>query len=72
MDTKSMNKLVERAKDDPKFFHALVFDPESVMSELDYLDRGAKSALLGNSPEDVISGLIGQYSAATSSQDFAP
>jgi hypothetical protein len=75
VDTDTVQKLVEQAKKDPKFLHALVFDPESVMPRLDYLDRGAKSALLGSSPESVITALIGQRSgggSGGSSQDNAP
>ncbi len=74
MDTDTVQKLVEQARKDPKFLHALVFDPESVMTRLDFLDRGSKSALLGSSPESVMSALIGQRGGGSggSSQDNAP
>lgn len=72
MASTSMQKLVEQARKDPKFLHALVFDPESVLPQLDYLDRGQKSALLGNSPEDTIGSLVGQRTAVAAAQDFAP
>jgi hypothetical protein len=72
MDRKSLQKLVEQAKNDPKFFHALVFDTESVLTQIDYLDRRTKSALVGISPEEVIATIAGARSLVEVVQDDAP
>lgn len=58
MDPKAFQKLVEQAKADPKFFHALVFDTEKVLPSLDFLDQDTKAALVANRPEDVIGRLV--------------
>ena len=33
----TLRKLMEQAKQNPKFLHALVFDPESILRDIDYL-----------------------------------
>jgi hypothetical protein len=60
----SFEKLVEQARNDPKFFHALVFDPERTIATLEYLDRREKAMLVALRPEDVISGLLGLVTSA--------
>lgn len=59
MNSNSIKKLTEAAKADPKLFHALVFNPESVLSKLDYLDQEAKGRLIAINPESFIGALIG-------------
>jgi hypothetical protein len=54
-----VERLIAQAKDDPKFFRELVFEPESTLSGLDYLSRPEKAALLAINPERLIAGLIG-------------
>lgn len=71
MDPKTLQKLVEQARNDPQFFHALVFDTESVLKQIDYLDRAAKAALVAISPEEVIATIAGARSLV-SAQDNAP
>lgn len=60
MNPKSMNKLIERAKKDPKFFHSLVFDPEKVFSSLDYLDRKNRAHVETINEEEFFSHILGQ------------
>lgn len=56
---KALDQLVARAKKDPKFFHALVFDAEKTIADLDFLDRRSKASLVALDPQDVIAGLAG-------------
>lgn len=72
MDRKTLQKLVDQAKKDPKFLYALVFNAESVLKQVDYLDRSARARLVGNSPEEVIAAICGARSAVESSQEYAP
>jgi hypothetical protein len=55
----AIERLMERARNEPEFFHRLVFDPERTIAELDYLGRREKAMLVSRSPEDVVSGLVG-------------
>ena len=59
MADKTLERLLEQAKADPKFFHALVFDPQSILDELEYVDRGIKGAIIALDPEQLIGDLIG-------------
>jgi hypothetical protein len=72
MDRKVLQKLVEQARKDPKFLHALVFDPESVLKQVDYLDRTARARLVGNSPDEVLATMLGERAAADAAQGYAP
>lgn len=72
MDRKVMQKLVEQAQKDPKFLHALVFEPESVLKQVDYLDRSARARLVGNSPEDALAAILGVRLGTEVSSDYAP
>jgi hypothetical protein len=72
MDQKVMLKLVDQARKDPKFLHALVFDPESVLKQLDYLDRETRATLVKNSPETVIAGIFGVRPVVETSKEYAP
>lgn len=69
MDRNSLKRLVEQAKSDPRFFHALVFDTESVLTQLDYLDRPTKAALVRISPEEAIATIAGARSIAVPDDD---
>lgn len=55
----AIDRLIEQAKNDPAFFHGLVFKPEETLAKIDYLDRAEKARILELSPEDVIAGLTG-------------
>jgi hypothetical protein len=57
--SEGLSRLVEQAREDPGFFHALVFEPEKALADLDYLDRREKGAIVSLRPEDVIAGLAG-------------
>lgn len=59
MDTESLKRLVEQAREDPQFFHDLVFNAEELLGKLDYLGRAEKASLIGQDPEAVIGRLIG-------------
>jgi len=72
MDHKSLRKLVDQAKEDPKFFHALVFNTESVLKQIDYLDREIRATLERNSPEEAIAKICGVRPVVTTAQDYAP
>jgi hypothetical protein len=56
--SEGLKRLVDQARKDPAFFHALVFDPEKVISRLSYLDRKTKGALLRLDPDVLIRNLI--------------
>ena len=51
MEREAVEQLVAKAKQDPQFFHALVFNPEQVLGELKSLDRKSKAAILAFDPE---------------------
>ena len=55
----ALDHLIEKARNDPEFFHLLVFQPEKAIGQLDFLDRREKGRIVAIDPEDVISGLIG-------------
>jgi hypothetical protein len=57
--TEALQRLVADAREDPQLFHALVFEPESALAKLPYLDRREKGAIVSLRPEDVIAGLAG-------------
>ena len=59
MDRKIAEKLVELARKDPKFLQALVFEPETVFKQVDFVDRASRARLVGNSPEDAVASLFG-------------
>src|SRR5262249_2850850 len=59
MDRYALQKLVEQARNDPKFLHALIFDTESVLKQVDYLDLAAKAALVRMTPEEAIAAITG-------------
>ena len=58
MDAEQLKHLVDRARKDPAFFHALVFDPEKAINDIPEVDRRIKASLLGINPEKVIGRLI--------------
>jgi hypothetical protein len=72
MDSKVLQKLVDQARKDPKFVHAMVFDPESILKQVDFLDRNTRARLIANSPEEVIAGIIGSRGITAAAQDYAP
>jgi hypothetical protein len=59
MDSTKRDKLVKRAQRDPEFFHALVFDTDTVIDEVGFLDDRERAALKGLRPEAVIDVLTG-------------
>ena len=59
MDAKTFKKLLDAAKNDPKFFHSLVFEPEKALASLTYLDRHAKGALVAAHAGELIARLMG-------------
>lgn len=72
MESNALQKLIDRARGDPQFLHALVFDTESVLKEIDYLDRGTKASLVAISPEEAIARIVGARSAVGTTQGYAP
>jgi hypothetical protein len=58
VEQEAYERLQRQAREDPEFFHALVFDTENTLSKLTYLDIKAKEALLSITPEEVISILV--------------
>jgi hypothetical protein len=63
MDAKAFERLVKQARSDPQFFHALVFEPESILAKLDFVDRGAKGAIIAADPAEIVARTIGVVSA---------
>jgi hypothetical protein len=59
MDPKVFSKLVEKAKADPAFFHALIFTPEKILGDVQELDRSAKGALMGQNPAALVARAVG-------------
>lgn len=59
MDTKIISELIAQAKKDPKFFHALIFEPEKVLGTLDHLDRQSRGNIVATSVEEIFSRLLG-------------
>ncbi len=49
--------LIAKARSDAKFFHALIWNTESVLKDVDFLSREEKASLIRFSPEDLIVGL---------------
>jgi len=64
MSTKNdaLSAIVEKAKKDPAFFHALVFDPESALKSMGDADRKTKASIIGNNPEDILQVIAGGLS----------
>jgi hypothetical protein len=58
MDPDMIKQLVEKAKSDPEFFHALVFDPDKALNRLDMLERRQKAALFAVDPEEFITQIL--------------
>ena len=54
-----LERLVDQAREDPAFLHALVFAPERALDKLEYLGRRQKGRLVAIRPEDIISGMVG-------------
>jgi len=57
-ETNPLKRLVEEAKNNPQFFHDLVFNPEKAIAKIDYLDRRIKGAIVATSPEGLIGSLV--------------
>ena len=53
-----MAELIHKAKEDPEFFHSLVWDTEKVLGSIDFLSREEKAAIMRTSPEDLVVGLV--------------
>jgi hypothetical protein len=72
MERNALQKLVDQARKDPQFLHSLVFETETVLSQVDYLDRATKAALVRISPEEAIESLAGSRVAAEAAEEYAP
>ncbi|MHA2423926.1 MAG: hypothetical protein ACXAEF_04010 [Candidatus Thorarchaeota archaeon] len=72
MDNNEIERLVDQARKDPKFFHALVFNTESALKQVDYLDSKIKSNLVKNSPEVVIAKICGIRPQTKTAMDYEP
>lgn len=59
MDKKVINELIAHAKEDPKFFHSLIFEPEKVLGTLDHLDRQSRGNIVATNVEEIFSRLLG-------------
>jgi len=55
MDNETLKQIVEKAKADPQFFHALIFEPDKALNQLSGVDRAAKGKLLATDPERLLS-----------------
>lgn len=59
MNVEHYKSLMEKAKSDPGFFHALVFTPEKVLDELQQLDRRTKGRIVGAEIEEILARVVG-------------
>src|SRR5690349_14038636 len=57
----ALEQLTKRAKEDPQFFHDLVFEPERALASADFLERREKSKIISIDPDAVIAGLAGLF-----------
>ncbi|MCH4892590.1 MULTISPECIES: hypothetical protein [unclassified Sphingomonas] len=58
-----MANLIRQAKEDPKFFHNLVWKTEETLGSVGFLSREEKAAILRINPEDLVVGLAtGRFS----------
>lgn len=60
-ENEGMSQLVKKAKEDPKFFHELIWHTEKTLSSLDFLTRSEKASLLAVKPEDLVVGLASGF-----------
>jgi len=58
MESDPIKQLIERAKADPEFFHALVFDPDKAIGQMASLDRTTKGTIMQLDPERLISTVL--------------
>ncbi|MFX0185307.1 MAG: hypothetical protein ACFE95_19670 [Candidatus Hodarchaeota archaeon] len=72
MNYRGIKKLVDQAREDPKFFHALIFNTESILKDIDYLDREIKANLMRNNPEKIIGKICGISPDVETSKDYEP
>lgn len=59
MDAKTFKKLLESAKNDPKFFHSLVFEPEKALASVNFISRRAKGKLISAHAGELLARLVG-------------
>lgn len=57
MPTEGFDRLISQAKEDPQFFHDLVWNTDKIVGSIDYLSREEKASILAIKPEDLIVGL---------------
>jgi len=50
-------RLIAHSKNDPQFFHDLIWNTEKALDSLDYLTRQEKAFILAINPEDLVVGL---------------
>ncbi len=58
LNTEGIGKLIEEARDNPQFFHDLVWNTEKTITAIDYLTRQEKASILAIDPESVVVGLV--------------
>lgn len=55
-----LDRLVREAREDPAFFHDLVYNTEDVIGRLDYLSRQEKASILSIDPDSLVVGIAGR------------
>jgi len=55
-----LDRLVREAREDPQFFHDLIYNTESVIDRLDYLSREEKAGILVTDPDSLVVGIAGK------------
>lgn len=63
MDMKTLQRILQQAREDASFFHALVFEPERVLPQLGFLDDHAKEKIGNINPGSLIAMIVGEISA---------
>lgn len=61
-------RILKAAREDPAFFHDLVFSPKKAIAKAPFLDRATRTSLLGVRAGTVIAGLLGKLAACGNDQ----
>ena len=56
-NSQAIDRLVQQASKDVKFFHDLIWNTEKALDSLDYLTRQEKASILAINPENLVVGL---------------
>jgi hypothetical protein len=72
VEGEGLDCLIERARSDPEFFHALVFHPNKIANELSRYRRAAAAAAFGINPNEILARVAYGTRAASFSGNVPP